>query len=465
MKYHLRIKKWMHHNRKLVFTVTLISFGLICTPTAVMLNALSNDTEPLKTKNGELPLQSQALSPPATIDMVLEETIMRRMSVREFSDEPVSDEDLSTILWHAYGFTDEEKRAVHMFGNDDGVHIYVVKMDGVYSYDPVNHSLTLYKEGNYLKKVGWQYPAPRIVALVWNSSGNSNEYLSAAEIGEIGQNIYFAANAIGLGGVTTATLPPPMDRFVGLPEGEHGKIEFYLGHPAYEYDFTYRPMWFSLLPKIQKSSTSLTAAIVERKESGAWGETPLSQQLLVQLLWSSYGYSYLLDNTQDEYNVLNVTRHRTVPSACGMYPLCIYAVTETGTYRYYPNIVDTIYGFVNGWKSWPQITFLKKENTEDIRADIARSSESYLSTAPAIIISVLDVEQTKKGGRDLSAEYVRWLWYYESGAASHNVLLEATAWGLAGNIAMIQNKDTLCTLLNLSNEQFYPLLAIPVGIP
>jgi hypothetical protein len=77
---------------------------------------------------------------------------------------------------------------------------------------------------------------------------------------------------------------------------------------------------------------------------------------------------------------------------------------------------------------------------------------------------VLDVEQTKKGGRDLSTNYVRWCWYYEAGAAAHNVLLEATAWGLAGNIAMIQNKDAVCTLLDLNSEQFDPLLAIPVGV-
>jgi hypothetical protein len=87
----------------------------------------------------------------------------------------------------------------------------------------------------------------------------------------------------------------------------------------------------------------------------------------------------------------------------------------------------------------------------------------YLSTASFIIIPVLDVEQTIKGGRDLSSEFVRWCWYYEAGAAAHNVLLGATAWELSGNIALIHNKNEVCSLFGIDSEQFDPLLAIPVG--
>jgi hypothetical protein len=224
-------------------------------------------------------------------------------------------------------------------------------------------------------------------------------------------------------------------------------------------------MWLSLLPKIQNSSTSLTTAIVNRKESFVWNDEAPSRQQLTQMVWSSYGYSYLIDHTypEDRYNVFDITRHRTLPSACGMYPLRIYVVTEENTYRYYPNIVDTIYSSVRGCKSWPQITFLQKVISRDIRFNIAQFSESYISTAPLIIIPVLDLEQTIKGNRDLSDEQFRWSWYYEAGAAAHNALLEATAWGLAGNIAMIQDKDAVCALLNLDSQQFEPLLAIPVG--
>jgi len=451
----------MNKKIKFLFVAGIILILFIST---IAQSSINNQAE-IKENIGRTQ-QIIVLPPPQEIDKTLEWSIHQRMSVREFSNEPILDEDLSTVLWHAYGFTDEGKRAVHMFENDDSVRIYVINSDAVYSYNPTNHSLTLYKEGNYLNKVGWQFFTKKmLISLVWNSNGNSDEYLAAAEMGEIGQNLYFATNSIGLGGVITSSIPPQIDSKVGLPEGEYGKIDFYMGYPSYDYNFTYRPMWLSLLPKIQNSTTSLTSAIVNRKESFIWNNEAPSRQQLTQILWSSYGYSYLLDHTypEDRYNVFNITRHRTLPSACGMYPLNIYVVTEKNTYRYYPNIVDTIYSSVNGWISWPQITFLRKMVNGDIRFDVAQSSEPYISTAPLIIIPVLDLEQTKKGDRDLSDEYFRWSWYYEAGAAAHNVLLEATAWGLAGNIATIPNKDALCNLLNLDREQFEPLLAIPVG--
>ena len=73
------------------------------------------------------------LPPPDAIDDILEVTIHRRMSVREFTEEPVSDEDLSTLLWHAYGVIDGEKRTVHLLGDEPAVKIYVVREDGVFA--------------------------------------------------------------------------------------------------------------------------------------------------------------------------------------------------------------------------------------------------------------------------------------------------------------------------------------------
>ena len=114
------------------------------------------------------------------------------MSMRDYTTEPISDEDLSTILWHAYGVTEEGKRTVHIFDEHSAVKIYVIREDGLFSYDYVNHSLMLYKSGNYLFRVGYQRRAPLLLGLVWDSNKNSDEYCSAAEIGEIAQNVYFA---------------------------------------------------------------------------------------------------------------------------------------------------------------------------------------------------------------------------------------------------------------------------------
>ena len=366
------------------------------------------------------------LPPPGTIDDILEVSIHRRMSVREFTQEPVSDQDLSTLLWHAYGISDGGKRTVHLFGEKPAVQIYVIRDDGVFSYNPDNHSLMLYKEGDFTGSVGYQFDAPVLFGLVWDSNNNSGEYLSAAEIGEIGQNIYFVANALNLGTVTTGTYPDMVQTLVGLPPGQIGRIVMYLGHPSYAYDFTNRPLWLSLLPRITDSSMSLTTAIKERNEASSW-QNGVTRKEVSQIIWAAYGYSNYLDNSEPDINYFNITRHRTLPSGCGLYSLRMYAATASGISRYIPNIADTIFGEVNGLKSWPQITFLMKTIIGDKRAEIAQASESFVESAPLLIISVLDYEQIEKLPWELHEYFIPWTMYYEAGAAAHNTFLEATA--------------------------------------
>ena len=400
-------------------------------------------------------LTGYTLPPPMYVEMPLEETIFRRMSVREFTEDPVTDEELSTVLWTAYGYTETGNRAVHGINGVHTAHIYILKEDAVYKYNPEDHSLLYYKEGDY-RYIG-QYDAPIQLAIVWNTSINDDENLSCAEIGAIGQNIHFVANAIDMGTVVTAEVPSPIE-YIGLPADEVGKIVMPIGHPDQPYDFLFWPMWFSFLPRIQVLSMTLTDAVNNRSETSSW-ESDLSRQEQTQMIWASYGYSYYFDRRGTDQNP--VSRHRTVPSAHGYYPLRVYGVMESGVYRYFPNLYDPIYGLMHNRWRFPIITFLLKLDGSDRRVEIAQASESFVSSAPLLIIFVLDIENAIKWD-DLSGEQFRWLWYYEAGAGAHNVLLEATAWNLSGNIASISDDNAILSVLGL-DENYDPLLVIPVG--
>ena len=392
-----------------------------------------------------------SLPPPLNVDMSLECAISRRMSVREFTDEPVTDEELSTVLWAAYGYREDKSRTVHAI---DGIHstvIYVLKEDAVYRYDPFNHSLVFHIGGDYRNIIGWQYEAPIQLGIAWDTSKTSNENYNGAEIGEIGQNIYFMANALGLGTVATGEVPSPIEN-ISLPPNEIGKIVMPLGHPKEPYNFVYRPRWLSFLPRMKNSGVSLSTVLDEREETTSFGGI-LSRQEKSQVLWASYGYLYNLDKIDQENNPLK--RHRTVPSAHGFYPLRIYAVTKRGIYRYIPDFQDyDRFGL-------PIVTFLMKIRMGDRRDDVADASQSFVSSAPFIIISVLDKRKTNQWD-DLSAEELRWLWFYESGASAHNVLMEASAWDLTSNIVTISDPTAIRSLLRL-NENFQPLFIVPVG--
>ena len=396
-------------------------------------------------KNGDV------LPPPKEVDMVLETAFFRRMSVREFTDESVSDEDLSTVLWAAYGFVDEVNQTVLGVNGLHAIEIYVLKEDAVYIYDPIAHALDLYKTGDYRSEVWWQYEAPMYLCLVWNKSKNADEWLSSIELGMVGQNIQFMVNALNLGTVVTAETPSPI-RFIGLPLHHKGRIVMPLGHPLYPYRFLHLPFWVSLLPRIKKSDVLLSDAFrLQQLSSNVSGELSRGEQ--TQLLWSSYGFSYLVDVSRFEKNPIG--RHRTVPSAHGYYPLRVYTVSESGVFRYVPHIVDLDrYGI-------PVFTFMMRVSGDDVRDEVAAVSDSCVASAPVNIVIVLDRVKTIKWD-DLSDDKYLWIWFYEAGASVQNVLLEAGAWELSSNVVFMDDVDVVRSVLGV-DENYLPMVICTVG--
>jgi len=154
--------------KSITFFLMLVFFGLVLMP-AIEASSLPNYSLPL----------------PIDVDMTVEESIFRRMSVREFTDESVTDEELSTILWAAYGLRDDGNRSVYEI---DGIHaavIYVLKENAAYSYDSFNHSLTLYKEGDFRDIVGCN-----IVPLYsWDFAGIQTKPTNATPVLNLGKSV------------------------------------------------------------------------------------------------------------------------------------------------------------------------------------------------------------------------------------------------------------------------------------
>jgi nitroreductase len=414
----------------------------------------------LKSQGSTLP--DKELPPPLDVDMILETSICRRMSIREFTMEPVSDEMLSTILWAAFGVRNDKTYTISEINRTHAAVIYVLNEEAAYTYDPDKHSLFVYKQGDHRSDINiLQYEAPIQIGLCWDTSkADANQ--GGAELGQIGQNIQFMANALGLGTVVTGQTPPAI-KPLGLPTNQEGLIIMPLGHPKNPYNFKEKPMWISPLPGIKESSVSLSQALENHKEGNIF-QGELSKQEISQLLWSSYGYSQFIDASKQE--PIHLRRHRTVPSAHGYYPLIIYAVTEEGIYQYYPNILTDILvnflGIINApvdYFGLPIVTFIKQTLNQDVRSDIAQySNQIEIASAPLLIIPVLDLEMAK----ELSIESARRFWYYEAGAVAHNVLLEATAWDLSAKIIYPVDSTNLCSVLELPEDNI-PMLIIPIG--
>lgn len=170
----------------------------------------------------ELPL------PRRVSNMTVEEAILLRRSIRDYSDEPVKLADLSMILWSIYGVTETRwgLRAVPSAGGTYPLEVYVVIGErgvitadnrvlpaGVYKYEPRKHVLYLIREGDIRVElmraaVGqrWVGEAPVsivITAVYERTTGRYGErgalrYVPM-EAGHAGQNAYLMATALGYG--------------------------------------------------------------------------------------------------------------------------------------------------------------------------------------------------------------------------------------------------------------------------
>jgi len=168
-------------------------------------------------KQAEIPLP-----PPSWKGMVsLEEAIARRRSVRDFAPEPISQSQLSQILWAAQGLSNAggRYRTVPSAGATYPLAIFVACGgngvdgigDGIYRYNVESHSLTLQYKGDVRLELAQASleqdficiaPVDIIICAVYSQTlsgyGGRGERYVHVEVGHAGQNIYLQATALGL---------------------------------------------------------------------------------------------------------------------------------------------------------------------------------------------------------------------------------------------------------------------------
>jgi nitroreductase len=362
------------------------------------------------------------LPDPLPVNMLLERSICRRMSFHSgYPSTPVTDEQLSTILWAAYGQTTTGGRTVYSPNGTYSTTIYVIRSEATYVYHAENHSLLLWKTGNYLN-LGQATNAPIKLGLVWNMSIAADEKAGMAEIGMIAQNVYFDANALNLATITTGMSVNDLYD-LDLPSNEKPEIIMHLGHPPTPYSFTYDPLPASNLPAVVNSTITLADAVTNRQVVNEWNNSELSLLEESQILWCSYGLSYLKDN-------INNKHHRTLPSAINIYPFKIYAANQTGVYRYTPTTHS--------------ISLVVAGDRRELIEDAVDAGDVVVSSSPWIIVPFWD--------KNVEDQYLQW-WWYESGAIVHNIFLEAAALNLGANVLpVITNQEGLRTALGVSGQ-------------
>lgn len=231
----------------IVIVILIILLGLV----AVYL-AWPKAAEPVRKTTGivELP------SPETMGTMSVEEAIQKRRSVRTYTAESLSLEDISQLLWAAQGITDPDGglRAAPSAGRTYPLEVYLVVgtgcverlSEGVYHYDPSKHRLEKILEGDIRSSLAdaahgqsWVAEAPVniVITAVYNRTTDKYGELGVRfvhmEAGHVGQNIYLQAVARGLGTVSLGSFyDDQVENLLQLPADEKTLYIFPVGHPA-----------------------------------------------------------------------------------------------------------------------------------------------------------------------------------------------------------------------------------------
>ncbi len=177
---------------------------------------------------------------------------------------------------------------------------------------------------------------------------------------------------------------------------------------------------------VRSGGMTLSEALATRRSVRSFTATKLTQAELSQLLWSAQG-------------VTDERGHRTAPSARAQYFLHLYLATADGFFEYVPA----------GHK-------LQKLSAKDVRASL--SSQAAVTGAPAVFLIAGDYERASQGSREVGLRWVN----LEAGHAAQNLLLQATALGLAAVPVGGIQPEQIAQAASLPASST-PIYLVPVG--
>jgi nitroreductase len=184
------------------------------------------------------------LPPPAMAGgSSLMQALRDRKSMRDFADRPLSDQDLSNLLWAAWGVNrlQGDGRTAPRWRGEYLLDIYIVKADGVWRYEPKTHRLIFHMEGDLRGQTtsGQPFVAAAPVNLVYafdaakmlNSTDAEKNATSGATAGVTAQNVYLYCASAGLATVFRESVPTGLARTLKLRAGQIIQFGQTVGYP------------------------------------------------------------------------------------------------------------------------------------------------------------------------------------------------------------------------------------------
>lgn len=216
--------------------VVTLSILLILTVSSAT-SCKPSEVEPPATENNAIIILPE---PRYDGDVSIEEALLKRRSVRDYSDEALTLKEVSQLLWAAQGITDVSgKRTAPSAGALYPLEVYVLvgnledAFQGVYRYEPQQHELVKILDGDQREALAEaaldqqsvaQGAIDIVVTAIYERTtgkyGDRGIRYAHMEAGHAAQNVYLQASALGLGTVSIgAFYDDQVKEVLNLPEG------------------------------------------------------------------------------------------------------------------------------------------------------------------------------------------------------------------------------------------------------
>jgi len=124
----------------------------------------------------------------------------QRRSRRAFTAEPLSQQELSTLLWAGFGISgSRNRRTAPTAVNKQEFTLYAILGNGAFKYLPESGELEKVSGEDLRKLAAGNVTAPAYILIVADLKRAASQEYAAIDSGYISQNLYLASEALGLG--------------------------------------------------------------------------------------------------------------------------------------------------------------------------------------------------------------------------------------------------------------------------
>ncbi len=189
--------------------------------------------------------QASIVLPAPTMDggESLMQSLKARQSVRDYADRAVSNQDLSNLLWAAWGVNraGHDGRTVPRWRDTYLLDVYVIRADGVWHYEPKTHRLVFHMAGDLRGQTTSGQPfvatAPLDLAYavdmskITGESENDRNATAGATAGLTAQSVHLYCASAGLATVFRESVPASLAKRLNLPQGQVIQFAQTVGYP------------------------------------------------------------------------------------------------------------------------------------------------------------------------------------------------------------------------------------------